>query len=105
MRERLRGQGPRATVGREALRPYRSARACPSQGTAAVAGHIKVLSDLSLSFPLMSIDMKVFQTFAPCDCVLIWLILFILLQTVERARGTGPRTMAATNTRHQVQRT
>ena len=30
MRERSRGTGPRATVGREALRPYRSARACPS---------------------------------------------------------------------------
>ena len=29
------------------------------------AGHIKVLTDLSLSFLLMSIDIKVFQTFAP----------------------------------------
>ena len=64
MRTRLRGTGPRATVGREALRPYRSARAYPSHAPQPPL-HIKVLTDLFSLFPLMSIDMKVFQTFSP----------------------------------------
>ena len=45
---------------------------------------------------LQSIDIKVFQTFEPCDCVPIWLILCILLQTAERVRGTGPRATGGT---------
>ena len=76
----------------------RSARACPSQCTPAAAGHIKkVLSDLSLSFLLMSIDIKVFQTFSPraraAPILQILAILAILLQTAGRALGTGPRAM------------
>ena len=70
------------------------------------AAHIKVLSDLVLSFLLMSIDIKVFQTFSPHSrAAPILFILLILLQTAERSRGTGPRTTAATNTQLQVQRT
>ena len=57
----------------------------------------------------MSIDIKVFQTFGPyaqaAPILQILPILAILLQTAEHWRGTGPRTPAATNTRHQVQRT
>ena len=41
----------------------------------------------------MSIDIKVFQTFGPdARAAPILTILAILLQTVERWRGTGPRT-------------
>ena len=53
---------------------------------------MKVLSDLFALLRLRSIDMKVFQTFALCDCGLILLILFILnilnilLQTHEASR-------------------
>ena len=89
MRNRSRGTGPRATVGREALRPYRSARACPSHAPQQPL-HIKVLTDLSLLFPLMSIDIQVRE-----DLQFILQILFILailLQTTKKARGeTTPR--------------
>ena len=47
MRERSRGTGPRTTVARAARLLNRSARACPSQGTTAVAAHIKVRWTLS----------------------------------------------------------
>ena len=47
----------------------------------------------------MSIDIKVFQTFGPyaraAPILAILAILAILLQTAERARGTGPRTTAS----------
>ena len=58
---------------------------------------IKGLTDLFCWLRLRSIDIKVFQTFSACSCGLILnilqilTILFILLQTAERWRGTGPR--------------
>ena len=62
--------------------------------------HIKVLSDLWPVLFLISIDIKVFQTFSPraqaAPILHILTILTILLQTVERWRGTGPRPTAAT---------
>ena len=41
----------------------RSARACPSHASQKPLRLIKVLSDLCIVFLLMSIDIKVFQTF------------------------------------------
>ena len=70
------------------------------QTTKTRTGPIKVLSDLSLLFLLISIDIKVFQTFGQSSraapILRILAILHILLQTTERWRGTGPRATAAT---------
>ena len=70
------------------------------QTTKTRTGPIKVLSDLSLLFLLISIDIKVFQTFGQSSraapILQILAILHILLQTTERSRRTGPRTTAAT---------
>ena len=76
----------------------RSARACPSHASQQPL-RIKVLSDLVILSPAVSIDIKVFQTFGPyaraAPILSILQILAILLQTAERARETGPRTTAA----------
>ena len=86
----------------EKTRPgYRSARACPSQGTEKNASpgpvargtgprkapqplHIKVLSDLFSAFLLMSIDIQVLSDLA--FILQILHILAILLQTTKKAR-------------------
>ena len=76
----------------------RSARACPSHASQKPL-HIKVLSDLVILSPADAIDIKVFQTFSPhsqAPILQILHILAILLQTAERARGTGPRATAGT---------
>ena len=80
MRWRSRGTGPRTTKKRLGARSARacpshapkktrsgarSARACPSHTSQKPLRLIKVLSDLSLLCLLMSIDIKVFQTFSP----------------------------------------
>ena len=106
MRKRSRGTGPRTT--KKTHPGLRSARACPSHASRQPL-HIKVLSDLFSLFLLISIDIKVFQTFgqssraAPsCKSCSSWPSCF---RQLKRWRGTGPRTTAATNTRLQVQRT
>ena len=63
MRERSRGTGPRTTVPRSARLLNRSARACPSHASQPPLRLIKVLTDLVILFLLISIDIKVFQTF------------------------------------------
>ena len=77
---------------------YRGLGGRPSRGglslacTAEAAWHIKVLSDLVILFPLISIDIKVFQTFGQdaqaAPILAILLILEILLQT-RRRHGEG----------------
>ena len=69
-----------------------SLRGClapPKTIGARVAIAIKVLTDLFCLLLRRSIDIKVFQTFFFL-ILQILCILYILLQTVERMRGTGP---------------
>ena len=87
MRARSRGTDPRTTK-KTHPRP-RSARACPSHAPQQPL-HIKVLSDLRPVLFLISIDIKVFQTFSPhslaAPILQILFILAILLQTKKARR-------------------
>ena len=78
MRARLRGTGPRTTKKRASVPVVRGPvpRKAPQPPL-----HIKVLSDLSLLFLLMSIDIQVLS-----DLAFILFILAILLQTKKSAR-------------------
>ena len=81
MRKRSQETGPRTTK-KTRLGP-RSARACPSHASQKPL-HIKVLSDLSLLFLLMSIDIQVLSDLAFILCILH--ILAILIQTKKARR-------------------